>query len=239
MKKEKIIIVITSIVIIGLIIGFVGYKIHLLNYYHKDINFNYEEISNDYKILKTYKINPVTLDDSEYLTVENMHIKNEFQDYTREVLSGVNDIAIRYNKDNSYFSIGITTPYLDYFKLDGILLDDKETSYKNRINYLDKKEITNDIELINLLNSNAYKTNIFTSKNDLKGIYSLYNVASILNIKNITLIEGEYEGFISNPSALVREVSLYKNNKRYVLIFIGEEFTEEKVLELINTISIG
>ena len=36
----------------------------------------------------------------------------------------------------------------------------------------------------------------------------------------------------------VREVNLYKNGKRYIFMFAGNEFTKEKVQDLLNTIVI-
>ena len=59
------------------------------------------------------------------------------------------------------------------------------------------------------------------------------------NIKNdINEIKGDYVGYILNLNNM-KEVSILKNKKRYILTFLGNDyFTDDYVRELLNTIII-
>lgn len=56
--------------------------------------------------------------------------------------------------------------------------------------------------------------------------------------KTITKLEGDYKGFIVNLSN-GKEVSILKNNKRYIFTFVGKQFTDEYIKEILNIIIIN
>ncbi len=76
----------------------------------------------------------------------------------------------------------------------------------------------------------------------MKENYAIYFMTSVVmpSIDSITLIDGDYGGYIFNMSNFnVKEVSIIKNDKRYTFVFINTEyFKDEYIKELLNTIVI-
>ncbi len=241
MKNKKLIIIMVVITLIVLLVGFFTiYKINLLSKYSdKNLESSFKDISNNYKIIDELTINTNIVDN--YIDLDEVKIRNDFSNYEQEFVANEIERVKRYiSKDDnsSYFSIGISIPYLDYYEREGFITNELYTNYNDRLYFLNKYKINNDIDLIKFIGSDKYKRNIFTSEKDLKGILSVYSVAKVFNFKNITLIKGDYEGFMYEAMTNVREVNLYKNGKRYIFMFAGNEFTKEKVQDLLNTIVI-
>ena len=231
MKNKKILIIIGICILLEIITFLLTRKIYYINNYNDSkLEYKFSDISNDYKINNEIVINTTPVSDNNYITMEDIRIRNDFADYTREIVSSFNgEMTIRYMSSNgSYFSIGITSFYLNLFN---------DNKHLNK--YLHRKKINNDIDLIKLIGSDEYKTNFWTSAKDIIGSYNLYVKAKDLGIKNVTLIKGNYEGFMYESMPNVREVNLYKNNKRYVLMFVGNDFNLDKVQDLLNTINIA
>ena len=231
MKNKKILTIILVSAIIILMTFFITRRVYFMAYYSDTkLNFKFNDIGNKYKIKDEMKIETKQVSNDDYITIEDMRIRNDFKDYSREIVSSANgDMTIRYTSSNgSYFSIGITSPYLNLFN-----------SIKEIESYLKNKKVNNDIDLIKLIASESNKSNFFKIANDLKGQYYLYLKASEFDIQNITLINGSYTGFMSQAIDNVREINLYKNNKRYVLLFVGNDFTLDKIQDLLNTVNIA
>ena len=63
-----------------------------------------------------------------------------------------------------------------------------------------------------------------------------------LIIKDITLINGDYNGYIFKieNNAGVKDISIIKNDKRYTITFFNTKyFTNDYINELLNTLIIG
>lgn len=75
----------------------------------------------------------------------------------------------------------------------------------------------------------------------MKNFYSIHllNIVGQVNIEELKLIDGNYEGYMVNrnmDSADIKEYNILKDGKRYCLTFIGlEYFTDEKIQDLLNT----
>ena len=239
-KNKKGIIGGIVIVIVVLIIAYFGYKTYLINYYSdKSLNYSFKEISNAYKIKDNITIKTQKLNEKDYIQLKELKLKNDFKNFTK---SDVDDTSVIYtNKSNkSQITISINPTYLDFYylvesDLEGV--DNKNTTYQDRIDYLKKNNVTNDIELFKFLASDNYKKNVFASIKDIKGTYATYLVAQIMVPQEITKINGDLKGYIRIKDN-VKEVNILKNNKRYMLMLVGDYFTEDKVTDLLNTIVI-
>ena len=74
----------------------------------------------------------------------------------------------------------------------------------------------------------------------MKERYALQGIVltTIPIINGISLIDGDYTGYILNANKL-REVVILKNNKRYIYTFYNlDYFTDDVIKELLNTIEI-
>ena len=238
MKSKKVILAVL-IMLVLLIIVYFGYKFYLISYYSdKSLNYSFKEISDAYKIKNAIKINSKKIAEKDYLQFKEVKIRNDFKNFNREEQD---DSVIYTNKEkNSQITISINPTYLDFYylvesNLEGV--NNKNTNYQDRIDYLKKNNVTNDLELFNFLASDNYKKNIFTSIKDLKGNYATYLVAQIMLPQEITSISGDLNGYIREKDN-IKEINILKNNKRYMFMLIGDYFTEDKIIDLLNTIVI-
>ena len=217
-SKKVLLISLSIILLVVLIGGLFSYKLYLVVHYSdKSLDYSYKSIRDAYKINDKLTIHTNLLNKDDYIEYNGIKIKNDFKGYESKENSDVTGNYIVYtNKDNnSYFSLGITEPYIDFLHLTS---DSKEK----------------------VVASENYKKNIFSLGKDIKASYALYEVAYILNPHNkkITLLEGDLKGYMFTLDNNVREVNILKNNKRYVFVMSGEYYSIDKVVELINTIVI-
>ena len=111
--------------------------------------------------------------------------------------------------------------------------------------FLEKNNITNDIELYKFLEKTLNKKHsIFDSVDDMKTLYALHlqNYIGNMNNDGITLIDGDYEGYIINHNMSgvnIIECNVLKDSKRYVLTFNNTTYyTDDKIQDLLNTLVI-
>jgi hypothetical protein len=58
-------------------------------------------------------------------------------------------------------------------------------------------------------------------------------------LESVTLIKGDYTGYILNTDMGIKECSILKNGKRYFLTFINAGyFNDELIKEILNTVVI-
>ncbi len=153
-------------------------------------------------------------------------------------------------KDNDVvtasFWFGSTTESLveilsDDFSIYGWTQEHLSISKEERIRFFEKYNIKNDVDLIKFLSTYEYKeNNLFTSTNKMKENYFVKFITSFLMSlgESVTLIDGDYEGYILNMDE-IKEVSIIKNNKKYVFTFLKTDyFNDGYIKELLNTIKI-
>lgn len=242
------IIIVVIVVFIG---GFFGTKIYYLHKYNivsvsDEEYFNYRD---KLKVDNTINIKSKNLNENEYITFKNIKVRNDFENF--EVLDSSDD-QIRYvlnknDKVEASFWYGITTDSLVYslsneFSLFGFEDENINLSVEERKEFFKDKNINNDIDLIKYLGTYEYKkNNLFTSTRKMKDNYFTKFITTFLigGGNNITVIDGNYAGYIINM-ADTREAYIFKNNKKYVFTFINNDyFSDDYVEELLNTVVIG
>lgn len=247
-RKNYILIIIGLLIIIGV---YFGYKVYNMFYYNinNTTTENYQNLINGLKITNTTTIKNEKLGTNQYLNFENVKVKNDFSKFEKLEDKSSKDIIkyVLYNENRetrASFWIGITDSYVDLLKQDITLFntEDKRITSKNLSDFFEKNNIKNDVELFKYLEKNKnVKSNIFTSVKQMKENYTVQLLTSIImpQIDGITLIDGDYTGYILNLTNDSKEVSILKGNKKYYFSFFKlDYFTDDYIKEILNTIVI-
>lgn len=245
MKKKHLYIVVGILLFLG--VFYFSYKGVILYLYTIDTDL-YHDVVDGLNVKNTMTVKKHPLKEGEYLTFQDIKIKNDFQDFV--ILdSDHSDSFVKYvlydenHSVKASFWIGLDEMYLTYLKKDPSLFasDNLIPTNINLDPFLEKKLINTDLELFTYLRKqDKVKFNVFTSAKEIKENYTVQLVSSIMlpAADSLTIIDGDYKGYIFNMKSSVREVSLLKNQKRYVLTFLNTEyFTEEYIAQLLNTVS--
>ena len=230
-KKNKKITLVLLIILFIIICYFVD-KSYLYFKYNISIEKDsYNQIVDSLKIQNSININ-VNDNYNSTILLDEIKIMDIFNDFSM-IEKKNNIIKYRNNDTMDTFIARIDKTYLDMILTDeNIKINEKELKQ-----FFSKNNITNDIDLFNYLSNIKYtRSNIFTNIEDMKNNYIINYLVSIsmTSGKTITKLEGEYNGFIINLSN-GKEVSILKNNKRYIFTFIGKQFTDEFIKEMLNT----
>lgn len=238
-----------TFILVTVIFVYFIYKCCYLFYYN--INnitvINYNEIINSIGKQNTITIKRNILEEDKYLKINDAKLRNDFKDFKKLDGNGADsDKYLLYdnNKVKAAFWATVTDSYVDRFKNNHELfgINNKNISKQYISNFYNKNNIKNDIDLFNYLKDKKnIKNNIFTSVNKMKENYMIqfFTAVSMPIIDSITLISGDYDGYIFNLSSSGKEVSILKNNKRYVFTFLYSEYFDDSFIEdLISTIVI-
>lgn len=241
MKRKGIIYGVVFLFIIFFI--YFGYKIFNFCYYNVDTN-SYNEL----KFADSMKINKKAIDENEYLVFKNIKIKNDFKDFKIMENQSKSDENIKYalyDKDGKVkksFWMGKETSYIKKFKDEVAELFNNKISRDELDNYFKKHNINNDYDLINyLINAKDLKVNIFTNLSELKENYITYNIINncLPTIASLTLVNGDYNGYIFNINDKILEVNIIVNNEKYFFTFLTDEkISYEYLNDILNTIVI-
>ncbi len=248
-KKRKRQIIFLFFLIIGLYIGYKGFYLYYYDFGRQ--KENYKEIIENITFKDTVTIRNKSLKDDEYLSFSNVKVKNEFpesqklkqqeneKDYAKYAIEDENG-----NK-KAFFWIDIASyTYTDILTRDSILYGENTSKVRTSgiKKYLKQRNITNDIELFKYLEKHKNdKNHLFTRVSEMRNRYSLKTMISIAlpSIKNMTLVDGDYEGYILNSTSDLKIVTILKDGKRYSFTFVGlEYFTDQNIQEILNTIII-
>lgn len=255
-RKKKVFIIIGLLLVICVYFGYKGFNLFYYNINNLTTE-NYDSIVNSLTIKDTITINTKKLESDDYLTFRNIKVKNEFSNF-KLLENQFSDNNIKYalydenNNLKASFWMGITDSYVNLFKTDAILFgtEDKRINNTNLTNFLDKNNIKNDIDLFKYLEKNKnVKNNIFTSVKEMKENYLLQFMVSVAipRIENITLIDGDYQGYIFNMKSendnisSIREARILFNDKVYTFLFLNknnEYFNNDYIQDILNTIVI-
>lgn len=232
---------------------FLSYKGYILNEYNTNkLNTEtYDNFLQGYKIQKTITVERTDLNENEYLSFENVKVKNILGTYTeKEQISKYIKHAIYKKKSKNgetadYIQISIADPYIEWFKSTEknfyVSIDKEGESISLEADiedYLEENNITTDLELFKFLSdTRSYKPNIFTNTEKIKDHYGTQLVASIAmpKIDSFTIIEGVYNGYILNINN-IKEINVIHNNERYTFMLYNK--TEEETLDFLNTLVI-
>lgn len=252
MKENKVFIIgIVIVVIVIFIGGFFGTKIFYLNKYNisRVTNEEYQEHKEKLQIKDSITIKTQKLQENDYISFNDIKIKNDFEKF--EILDSSTDehrmYALKENdKVVASFWFGATTDSLvdilkSDFELYGWTPEHLSISKEERIKFFEKYNIENDADLIKFLSTYEYKeNNLFTRTNKMKENYFVKFITSFLMSlgESVTLIDGDYEGYILNMPE-IREAYIIKNNQKYVFTFLKTDyFTDGYIKELLNTVLI-
>ncbi len=241
MKRKRIIYGVVFLFIIFFI--YFVYKIFNFYYYNVDAN-SYNEL----KFSDSIKINKKAIDENEYLVFKNIKIKNDFKDFKIMENQSKSDENVKYalyDKDGKVkesFWMGKEPSYIKKFKDEVAELFNNKISRDELDNYFKKHNINNDYDLINyLINAKDLKVNIFTSLSELKENYIAYNIINncLPTIASLTLVNGDYNGYIFNINDKILEVNIIVNNEKYFFTFLTDEkISYEYLNDILNTIVI-
>lgn len=240
-------------ILLTIIMIFLFYKSYfLIKYNVEPLKKNeYNEIINGLKNQNEMIIYKKTINDDEYITLNEIKIRNDFNNYTfiqsDNNFEG-NKFYLYDNENNIKTSFWVsnlntlietfTNDELDFFG------NIKENKFNNadRKYFLLKNDINNDIDFLNYIMNNYYiKNNLFTSTRNIKENYALNSYIKVIlqKMNSLTIIKGDYEGYIFNYQDNLREVNILKNNKRYVFTFIGSDITNDNYIkDILSTLEI-
>lgn len=225
------------------IVCFFGYKL---------INYNYYKIikmsSFDISISETFDKTLMTKSNNEkYISLKNLSIRNDFQDFYKFKYQGTTSDNINYvlfdklDKDEAILKISYDDSYLVKF-ISNLEFDKFGLKQSKLLNekFFKKRNITNDIELIKYLVENANKkNNIFTSVKKMKENYIINYLCSNIfctDINNIRILNENT--YIINRNN-IEEVNIIDNDRLYSLKFINKHyFNSQYVEDLISTTNI-
>jgi len=267
MKRKRLIIILSVLLCVALALYF-GYKGMLLYIYNKTNNNYYSNfVLNYFDYEDTLNIKRKTIPKSEYFVISDsswdeknvIKIRNDFKEYEL-----VGDIYTKKNEDKLEGVFRVEkNPSMVYlfnnFSYELLLKNyiDEEIDFYDFLSYIMikisfadlseiivKENITNDIELINYVKEIDYDVNIFSSiKNikkthTIKQLFTIYGISSLKKCDSITLIEGDYSGYICNDSESKMINILYKDFVFEFLIFKSESFNDEYIRDLFSTLVI-
>lgn len=253
LKEEKLkrVVILKTIftVIIVLLVTFLTYKTIFINIY-KNNNYDNEYIESfkeAYNNQNTMTIYKRTIPEEDYLVYEDIKIRNDFKNFVKETI-GVDGGVWFYpqeigKKEGILISKQMT--FIDLFTHEDITyfddLIDKKFKSADRKYFLLRKDINNDIDFINYIKEHYYeKKSIFDSEREIKEKYALNLFTDIVvaKPKSITILKGDYTGYIYNQGN-IREVVILRNNQRYIFSFRGEKYTnDEYIKDILSTIEI-
>lgn len=253
MKNKKLLIII--IFSICFIIGvYIGYKYISLYKYNpselKEIDYEKDVVSKlEYK--SEIKLTHQDLEETEeYLTFENIKIRNDFKDY-EELDINDNDEIKSYQlikkidgEVYSAFFIGKDKSVVNILKQSNDFFgttDNLDNKYYKEL--FEKYNINTDLELLEFIKSNKdIKVNIFTPIKVLKERYAKMTIFLIMfpNFDSIDRISGNYQGYMFEAPSGIKEASIEINGDKYYFTFISKKdvFSNEYINELLNTLII-
>ncbi len=243
-EKKKKGIIILCIVIVILLIGYGTYKWFLLSRYHVHTDENIKEIKSGFKITDTITVNPTLVEDS--LTFGNVKIRNDFKEFER--IDTKENGTITYvlkstpEEEGKGFTYSLNRDRV--FQLQhgdkNELVQEETFEQLNAKKILEQNHIENDIDLVKYLAKRDIKTpNLFTSIRGIKENY-FFNYVMLVEfpkMNSITLIDGQYEGYILNSKDL-KEINILKDDQKYSFLLIGKSFDDEYVKSFLNNLII-
>lgn len=251
-NKLKSIIAILTMLVVLFVIVFVIYKCILLSKYNVEPVDNYEKFVENLEIKNTIKVYKKTINDKDYLVESDIKLRNDFADYTRID----ENISIKYylyddDKVKSALWLGQSLQYIEMFTSDAMtfyspdenfLSGNGEFTDADRKYFLLRNDINNDLDFFEYIRDNYYiKSNLFTSNRSIKENYAvnLFVLVAIPSVKSMTLITGDYTGYIFNIRDNIREVHILRDNKSYIFTFVGDDITtDEYIQDILSTLEI-
>lgn len=253
-KYKNILGTILSIILIVISILII-YKFFLLHTYKFEKTNDIENIISGLKENYEIKIYKKTIPDVMYTTIDNIKIRNDFQNFKRkDKPTEYSFTEFTYEIDDhklEAFYVSTLPQYIDMFSSDDLTFFNSEVKednyYKEKFDYADRKyfllrnDINDDIDFIKYIRDNYdAKSNIFMSKRRIRENYAfnLFTSITIPEVKSITFISGDYNGYIFNGNNS-RELHIIRDNKNYVFMLVGQSLiSDDYIIDLFSTLEI-
>ena len=223
-KKWSIIIFIVLLIVI-----FVGYKYYCFLKYDESVNNEISEIK--FKGIMT--INHVNLEESEYMTFENLKFKNIFDGFERfNEEADTFKMVVSNNRDKAVF-IGHEDQFIYLLK----------NQYDKALaNKLESENVKDDLDFLKYMEKhNNDDVKFFMTIRKQKEIYTLnlFKINMLPSLLYVKEINGDYRGYLFKSNRNITEVSILDGfNKRYYFTFIGN-YSEEFINEFMNSVIIN
>jgi len=168
---------------------------------------------------------------NEYITFNELKIRNDFKNFTKEIdEEDSNRVVFKFEDINNKRLVSFTID---------ICYGTINASYSSE--FVDKYNIKNDIDYINVLKNYDFEETRFNYKKvSENGDATIGAESYSLEDTHYNVVEGDYTGLITNEEfSMQKIVYLYKNNNTYILTFNGlGYFTNEQIYDLISTVII-
>ncbi len=228
MKKGK---KIAIIILILIAIIYFGVKAFLLWSIRNQMSPESTEVKEAFAKKDTIIIKSANHNEEDYFSYDGLKIRNDFEIFDKEhnVYKIKNtDIRVEFDKHPTDYLVTYVKEEVKNMKMHYDLTKD-----------LEKNNVNTDYKLYEYLLENLEpKLNIFSSINKFRKVHAV-NLALtlVMNSSNkLTLIDGDYEGYISQINELKRVV-IYHNDYSYYINIYSSEYTDEKLYDLLSTIT--
>lgn len=231
-----------------------SYKGFMLVMYNASIS-NIEEIKEGLKVKNTLTIYKKTIEEDKYLFVDDIKIRNDFKDFTevekvneqypttfKKVDENGNKSAISISQGYTYTDIFVSDDLTVFNGIESEIVDFGQFNAADRKYFLLQNDINNDMDFLKYIQKRKYyKSNIFMSDREIKENYAINLFIDIVipKVDSVTLIKGDYSGYIFNlEKQNIRAVSILRNDKVYNFMFYGEQYDDKYLVDILSTLEI-
>lgn len=183
--------------------------------------------------------------DKELFTYKDLSMENIFKTFKkdeREELKDLERYLLTDDEDNTVaiFNIAYENTYLDWSKTSASIYGIEDKTFQSiDPKVVESLNLKNDLELFDYLVALPGKKKFIEKKEIKEADYYLATYCDIVipRVNELKTIEGDYSGYIFGLDDIY-EVSIFDNDKRYILSFYGEYFNLDMIQNLISTITI-
>ena len=223
---------------------FLIYFVNLNNKYKLTFTDDYYTIISGLKNKKRISIEHKETD-KELFTYKDLSMENIFKNFKkdeREELKDLERYLLTDDEDNTVaiFNIAYENTYLDWSKTSASIYGIEDKTFQSiDPKVVESLNLKNDLELFDYLVALPGKKKFIEKKEIKEADYYLATYCDIVipRVNELKTIEGDYSGYIFGLDDIY-EVSIFDNDKRYILSFYGEYFNLDMIQNLISTITI-
>ena len=188
------------------------------------------------KVTDTITIYHNNYNENEYMTFNNMKFKNEFKDFTLKEINADGFPSMSGFNGKASVSFGQTNSFINRFTK---LKEGKIEFIAKKI--INSRNIKTDLELFKFTEEHKNEhSNVFTNTHVIAENYAVQSfIEDLPDIDGITIIKGDYDGYILNIGNEVKEVFINKNGKTYFFTFVKTKyFTDDFIRNIIGSLVI-
>lgn len=183
--------------------------------------------------------------DKELFTYKDLSMENIFKNFKkdeREELKDLERYLLTDDEDNTVaiFNIAYENTYLNWSKTSASIYGIEDKTFQSiDPKVVESLNLKSDLELFDYLVALPDKKKFIEKKEIKEADYYLATYCDIVipRVNELKTIEGDYSGYILCLDDIY-EVSIFDDDKRYILSFYGEYFNLDMIQNLISTITI-